>query len=72
MLGTMAANLLLQSLSKRLAHPLAMDEEKRLLDERATVSDLTTLSKVLDLSWLNDIPGFIEDLQAEIVIDIPW
>lgn len=68
----MTANLLLRSVRKRLADWLIAEKEKRLRDKRATVPDLTTLENVSDLRCLNDIPGLIEDLQAEMVCRFHW
>lgn len=51
---------------------LAVNKEKKLQDEQATVSNLTTLVNPSNLSWLNLIGRLIEDLQAEMGVEIPW
>lgn len=68
-MGTTAANLLLWSMRKGLADELPAYKEK-LRDELAAVPNRTTLANVSNLNWLNDIPELIENLQAEIGMDI--
>lgn len=70
MLVTMAANLQLQRMRKMLADRLVADKEKKLGDERAAWPDLTTEANVSDLSWFNNILRLIEDVQAEICVEI--
>lgn len=67
----MAGNLVLRSLRKTLADLHGADEEKTLHDERAAESDRTIVANASDLSWLNNIPGLIKELQAEMGVQIP-
>lgn len=50
---------------------MGADNETKLRYEWAAVPEATTIGNVSNLSWLNDISGYIEDLQAEIQVEIP-
>lgn len=60
----------LRGMGKRIVDRFATDREKKLAHEQVAVPEMITLAKVFNLSLFNDISRLIEDLQAEMRLEI--
>lgn len=62
--------LLFQSMRKLLADELTAGKENKLYDKGAVMHDSTILTKVTNSNKINDIKGWVNQLQAKIRVEI--